>query len=55
MNISVVFYSLELVEVARFDVVGAWPCRYQVDPLTEASVVFTESLHLCHNGFVRVH
>jgi len=54
MNISIIFYSQELNEVARFDVAGAWPCRYQVDPMTEASVAFTESLHLCHNGFVRV-
>lgn len=53
-DVSVVLYDLTLAEIARFNVSSAWPCRYEVGPITPESTVAVESVQLCHNGFVRV-
>jgi phage tail-like protein len=52
-SLSVIFYDQALTEVARFNFLSAWPCRYEIGPLDTASAVLMETVEICHNGFAR--
>jgi phage tail-like protein len=53
-NVTVILYDRAASPIAAFNLLSAWPCLYEVDPIDSTTAVATESLHICHNGFERL-